>query len=185
MKTMTDEQIAELVQHGDIDSFGELVSRYEEKLTRYARRFLARREDVEDLVQDAFVKAYEHIQSFDTSLRFSPWIYRIAHNTFINEIKRKSRYSSVFEADTILPLMPARETADEAVLSAELQAEMELVLDTLSPKYREVLVLHYYEELSYKEISDVLKIPVTTVGVRMTRARTKIKELLDTTRLHD
>jgi RNA polymerase sigma factor (sigma-70 family) len=179
MTEVTDETIAKAVQAGDGIAYGELIVRYEPKLKRYARKFLSRAEDVEDLVQDVFIKAYEHIQSFDSSLRFSPWIYRIAHNVFVNELRRKSRYGfGVFDADVILPLLPASETADGEVLGDELRSVLDTQLEKLSPKYREVLVLHYFEGLSYQEISEVLKIPVNTVGVRMTRARAKLRDLM-------
>jgi RNA polymerase sigma-70 factor, ECF subfamily len=125
-----------------------------------------------------FIRVYERIQSFDTSLSFSPWIYRVAHNIFVNELKRKSRFEyNLFDPDTFFPQVAAQETADEAALAAELTAAMEYLLQELPLKYREVLILFYYESLSYQEISDVLKIPVTTVGVRMSRARQKITEL--------
>jgi RNA polymerase sigma-70 factor, ECF subfamily len=171
----SDEDIARIVQSGDIEAFGELVTRYEAKLKRYARKFLSREEDVEDLVQEVCIKAYTNIQSFDPSLRFSPWIYRIAHNTFVNELKKKSRYSTgIFDADVVLPLLPARETADALALDTEIRHEIDEVLETLPPKYREVIVLYYFEDISYQEMSDILQIPVTTVGVRMTRARAKL-----------
>lgn len=177
MSDKADEIIALAVQAGDIEAFGELVARYEDKLKRYARKFLAREEEIEDLVQDVFIKAYTNINSFDIKLRFSPWIYRIAHNTFVNELKRKSRYGfDFFEADVLLPLLPAPERADDYVLSDELRVEIDKSLKSLPPKYREVIILHYFEDLSYQEISDILKIPVTTVGVRMTRARAKLKK---------
>ena len=89
MSLETDEEIAKRVQGGDVDSFGVLIERYEEKIARYARKFLMRGEDVKDIVQEVFIKAYVNIQSFDTRQRFSPWIYRIAHNEFINAIKKK------------------------------------------------------------------------------------------------
>lgn len=172
----SDESIARAVQEGDTDAFGELVVRYEAKLKRYARKFLSRKEDIEDLVQEVCIKAYEHIQSFDTTLRFSPWIYRIAHNVFVNELKRSSRFGfGVFDADALLPLLPAIETTDGDILQEEMRESIDASLATLSPKYREVLALHYFEELSYKEISEVLRIPVTTVGVRMTRARRQLR----------
>jgi len=140
---LSDEAIAEAVQNGKVSAFGELVSRYEAKLKRYARKFLSREEDIEDLVQDVFIKAYEHIQSFNTELRFSPWIYRIAHNAFVNELRRKSRYGfGLFDADAILPLIAAPETADQDALDGEVRAELEKYLATLAPKYREVIVLH-------------------------------------------
>ena len=172
MAEIADEQVALAVQSGDQEAFGVLIDRYQAKLLRYGRRFLARHEDIEDMVQDVFIKAYINIQSYDATQSFSPWIYRIAHNTFVNELKKQSRSPwSVFDADAIFPTLAAAETTDRASLVAELADEIEVCLDTLSEKYRSPLVLFYYEELSYQEISDVLKIPVTTVGVRISRAR--------------
>lgn len=176
MNDTTDEHIASLVQAGDADAFGILIERYEAKLKRYARKFLNSKEDIEDLIQDVFIKSYTNIQSFDSKQRFSPWIYRIAHNTFVNELKRKERGSFIFfDTDTILPHLPAKETADGELLDTELRNEIDTLLHEIPPKYREVLVLHYFEELSYQEISDILQIPVTTVGVRMNRGRTRLK----------
>ncbi|MCA9356746.1 RNA polymerase sigma factor [Candidatus Nomurabacteria bacterium] len=179
MTERTDEEIAAVVQAGNIYDFGELVLRYEPKMMRYARKFLSCQEDIEDLVQDVFIKAYSNLQSFDTSLRFSPWLYRIAHNTFVNELKRKSRFSlGVFEADVLLPQLPAKESSDDQVLETELKGEMELHLAKLAPKYREVIILHYFDEFSYQEISDIMQIPITTVGVRILRAKNKLKQTL-------
>lgn len=185
MAELSDEAVALTVQTGDIDAFGELITRYESKLKRYARKFLSTDHEIDDLVQDVFIKSYTNIQSFDTEKRFSPWIYRIAHNTFVNELKRKERSGfGFFDADTILPLLPAKETTDGAILEAEIGSELEAHIGKLPAKYREVLILHYFESLSYQEISDVLQIPVTTVGVRMTRARTKLKEYYQTNKMH-
>jgi len=180
MNELNDEQIAHLIQTGNAELFGELIERYEDKLKRYARKFLNTNEDIEDLVQDVFIKSYTNIQSFDKNLRFSPWIYRIAHNTFVNELKRKSLFNfGMFDVDAILPQLPAKETTDASILSAELQEEMESLLSELPNKYREVIVLYYFEELSYQEISEVLQIPVTTVGVRISRARKKLRSYYD------
>ncbi len=176
MNDFTDEHIASLVQAGDANAFGVLIERYESKLKRYARKFLNSKEDIKDLVQDVFIKSYTNIQSFDLKQRFSPWIYRIAHNVFVNELKKKERGSFIFfDTDTILPHLPAKETTDGELLDAELAAELDTLLNKIKPKYREILVLHYLEELSYREISDILQIPVTTVGVRMNRGRVKLK----------
>ncbi len=178
--TDTDEVIAGRVQAGDADAFGDLIVRYEEKLRRYGRRFLSNPQDIEDLVQDVMIKTYTNIQSFNTELRFSPWIYRIAHNTFVNALKKQSRLGyNIFDVDTFLPQLHASETADGAAIAAELGEEMEQYLNQLDPKYREPLVLFFYEELTYQEISDVLRIPVTTVGVRINRAKEKIRKLYE------
>jgi len=179
-ETVSDEDIVQLVKAGDVDAFGDLVVRYEPKMKRYARKFLSNQEDIEDLVQEVFIKAYTNLQSFDTDLRFSPWLYRIAHNSFVNELKKKSRMGfGVFEADLLLPQLAASETADEQAIDHETKEVMEQNLEKLAPKYREILVLHYFEELRYQEISDVLQIPVTTVGVRIMRARVKLKEAIE------
>lgn len=177
MDKLSDEAIANIVQEGDAEAFGQLIERYEAKLRRYAQKFLHVEHEIDDLVQDIFVKVYTNIQSFDSNQRFSPWIYRIAHNSFINELKRKSRGGlGVFDADVFLPQLPATETADESALKAEVTKEMESLIQNLSSKYREVVVLHYFESLSYQEISEVLRIPVTTVGVRLLRAKAKLRE---------
>ena len=183
MLDASDETIAKQVQGGDDEAFGELITRYEAKLKRYARKFLNRQEDIDDLVQDVFIKTYTNIQAFDTNQRFSPWIYRIAHNTFVNELKRKERAGfGLFAADTILPFLPAKETADGQVLTEETVAEMDKLIKQLPAKYREVILLHYYESFSYQEISDVLQIPTTTVGVRLNRARTNLRKLYQQTK---
>ena len=83
---ISDEKIAARVQEDEIEAFGILVERYEVKMLRYGKKFLTQYEDIEDAVQDVFIKAYTNIQSFNTSMSFSPWLYRIAHNTFINVI---------------------------------------------------------------------------------------------------
>ena len=175
---ITDEEIAGRVQRGDTDAFGVLVERYEPKMLRYGRRFLAQYEDVEDAVQDVFIKAYTNIQSFNISLSFSPWIYRIAHNTFINVIKKKGREPlSFFEPDTILQFSSPETEVEHQVYAAEERKMIEEQLSKLDPKYRAPLVLCFFEEKDYKEISDILRIPTSTVGVRIKRAKEKLKIL--------
>jgi RNA polymerase sigma-70 factor (ECF subfamily) len=179
---MTDEQLVALVQKGDINQFGVLVERFEAKLLRYGRKFLARQEDIQDIVQDVFISAYQNIQNFDTAQRFSPWIYRIAHNAFVNRLKKNSYNPLVLiDFDTMIS-HPAYE--DPAPLERE-QKEMRVMIDKaleeLQPKYREVIILHYLEDMSYKEISDILQIPSGTVGIRLKRAKEALKKVYETT----
>ena len=92
MPEQTDEQIAQSVQKGNVEAFGALVEKFKpENSLRYAKKFLFDYEDGKDIVQEVFIKAYANIQSFDTARSFSSWIYRIAHNEFINTIKKKGR----------------------------------------------------------------------------------------------
>ena len=170
---LSDEEIARKAQQGDTESFGELVERYEDKLLRYARKFLLGSDDAQDLVQDIFIKAYENLRSFDATRRFSPWIYRIAHNEFVNELKKRQARKTIFtiDFDTLFPNLQAVEQADTTALERDAKEMMEKHLEKVDPKYREPLVLYYVEGLDYKEIAEILHIPVSTVGVRLSRAR--------------
>jgi RNA polymerase sigma factor (sigma-70 family) len=182
MTEETDEQIAMRVQQGESERFGELIGRYQQKLLRYAGKFLFSAEDGADVVQDVFIKAYENIQSFDPSRRFSPWIYRIAHNEFVNALKKRkaSRTIFTFDVDTLVPHLAASDTADSAALERDLRQMLDAHLRELDAKYREPLVLYYLEGMEYREISDILHIPVSTVGVRLARARAMLRRLAGT-----
>ncbi len=177
----SDEEVVARVVRGDVDAFGTLVRRFEQKLLRYGRRFMAGREDIEDLVQEVFLKTYQNLRSFDMRRRFSPWIYRIAHNTFINEMRRATRHPVVMlDTDTIIPQKSIPTPADDHERT-EMREMLERGLDRLSMKYREPLVLYYFEEFSYAEIADILRLPVSTVGVRISRGRTALKKVIETT----
>jgi RNA polymerase sigma-70 factor (ECF subfamily) len=173
----SDESIARKVQGGDSEAFGTLVVRYEEKLLRYGRRFLSTAEDIEDAVQDVFIRAYQNIQSFDTSQRFSPWIYRIAHNSFVNVLRSHTRQPyTLFAFDSFVPHFAYETEQQSGFEKEEITQMLEKNLKNLSPKYREVLVLHYFEDMAYKDIADVLSIPIGTVGIRMKRAKEALKK---------
>lgn len=177
MDMQTDEIIVGCVQAGDRQAFGLLMERYEEKITRYVRRFLSVSQDVEDVVQEVFIKAYTNIQSLDLSRRFSPWIYRIAHNECVNVLKKKSREKvSFFDLDVVFPHLPSQVRTDDSVRREDTRRELETVLGLVPLKYREVLVLYYFEDMSYEEIADILQIPTSTVGVRLNRGKDALKK---------
>lgn len=178
--TRTDEVLAKLVQGNNQEAFGVLMDRYQTKLLRYGRRFLAQDANIVDVVQDVFVKTYENIQSFDATRRFSPWIYRIAHNAFVSEIRKKKREPFTYiDLDSILahPSYEFDPAADEE--RAGMQALIDKGLNSLKPAYKEVIILYYIENQSYQEISDILQVPVGTVGVRLRRARQALKEYVE------
>jgi RNA polymerase sigma-70 factor (ECF subfamily) len=173
----SDEQLAELVQKGNTETFGTLVVRYEQKLSRYGRKFLSDREDIKDIVQDIFLRSYENIKSFDPSMRFSSWIYRIAHNMFINHIKKKSRNPLVLvDLDTFLAHPVYEDPSEKEREQKEMEKMIALCLDQIPLKYREVLLLYYSEGLAYKDIADVLQIPQGTVGIRIQRGRVALRK---------
>jgi RNA polymerase sigma-70 factor (ECF subfamily) len=169
----TDEEIARLVQQGNVEIFAELAARYEQKLKRYGKKFLSGDlASVEDAVQESFLKIYRNIKSYDSQRKFSSWVYRIAHNEFINVLKKKEKGALLFfDPDVIFPHPVAKERADKEVEDHLTAQAIEKCLGRMSFKYREVLVLYYLEEKSYEEIADILRIPVSTVGVRLKRGR--------------
>lgn len=173
---MTDEELAKAVQAGSADMFGPLVERYQDKLLRYGRKFLRQPEDIQDIVQDVFVSAYQNIQSFDAAQRFSPWIYRIAHNAFVNGLRKNSRNPLVYvDFDTFLAHPAYDDPATREREQQEIKAMIEKSLEELDYKYREVLILYYLEDMSYKDIAEVLQVPQGTVGVRLKRAKEALR----------
>lgn len=174
---MKDEEIIVRVQRGETEQFGVLVERYEEKMRRYARKFLFFHQDIDDIVQEVFIKAYRNIQSFDTSRAFSPWLYRVAHNEFISAIRKKKHETvPLFDADTLFPHLMSRSTTEDMVTKKEMRDALRGALSTLPLRYREIVVLYYEQELDYATISDILRIPLGTVGVRLSRARALLKK---------
>lgn len=177
---ITDEMLASSVQKGESEAFGALVERYEAKLLRYGRKFLPRQEDIEDIVQDVFVSAYQNIKSFDAGRRFSPWIYQIAHNAFVNAIRKHSRNPlTMVDFDTFISHHVAEDTPDMEREHGEMKALIDKGLEQLQPKSREILVLYYMEEFPYQEIADILQVPIGTVGVRLKRAKEQLRSVYE------
>ncbi len=179
MEEKTDEELAQLTGSGDIIAFGFLVKRYERKLLRYGKRFLFNYENIEDAVQVVFIKVYQNINSFNASKKFSPWIYRIAHNHFINIIKKSKKEPMLFfDADVIFSFSNKNNTLKEIVVKED-KEEIEAYLQKINAKYREPIILYYFEDKNYKEIADILSIPISTVGIRLKRGREQIKKYYD------
>lgn len=180
MTEQTDEEIVGLVQSGKIELFGVLIDRYEEKMRRYARKFLYDYDDIKDIIQEVFIKVYVNIQSFDAKRKFSPWIYRIAHNELVNNLKKKKKKSLPlfdFNLDTLLPHDFYDDSLNEQIDRHDAQKMVDDCLERLEPKYREPVLLYYLEGLSYKEIADVMRIPVSTAGIRIKRGKEIIKSI--------
>lgn len=173
---LSDEALVARVQADDSDAFGTLIERYEDRLLRYGRKFLSDQEDIRDLVQDAFIRAYQNIQNFDPDLRFSPWMYRIAHNVFVNRLKQQKRFPLKYiDFDLFVSHPIYEDPAEQEREQEEMRVMVEQFLQELSPKYREVVILHYLEDMAYKDIADVLSVPIGTVGIRLKRAKAALK----------
>lgn len=178
-QTETDEQLAVSVQNGQIQKFEILVERYKRRLESYGKKMLFNTSDLEDHLQDIFIKVYQNLNSFDADRKFSSWIYRIAHNEFINHGLKKSRsLTDYFDLETFFPNLRGEKGPEHEMSKQELKELLEKSLSDLESKYREPLYLFLYEEMSYQEISDILKIPTNTVGVRILRGKQILKASL-------
>ncbi|KKP97915.1 MAG: RNA polymerase sigma-70 factor, ECF subfamily [Candidatus Moranbacteria bacterium GW2011_GWE1_36_7] len=162
------------------DAYGFLIERYEEKLHRYILRISGgSREDVEDTLQDVFISAYKNLNDFDQDLKFSSWIYRIAHNKVISHFRKiTARPKTVtYEGDNqLLNILASSEDMTKELERKHTGEEVRLILDELDERYREVLVLKFLEEKDYKEISDILEKPMGTVATLINRAKKQFKE---------
>ena len=177
----TDEELVALTLKNQ-DFFSCIVERYEAKLTRYIRRIsAATQEDAEDLLQEIFVKVYRNLYGFDPSLKFSSWIYRIAHNQVISQWRKtKSRPQVLkFEADeNFLKFIAADEDLAGNIERKFTGEEVQDVISRLDGKYKEVLVLKFLEEKDYKEISDILRKPLGTVATLINRAKKQFAKVV-------
>lgn len=177
---LTDEEVARRVQKGDAAGFETLVERYRQRLLRYGGKLLFNQTDLEDIVQEVFIKAYKNLKSFDPDRKFSSWIYRIAHNEFVNHGKKFSRQLiDYFDFEVILPPLTSQRRPESDFEKEELKVVLDKHLSKLDSKYREPLMLHYLEDLDYKEIADILRVPVSTVGIRIMRGKQQLKKLFN------
>jgi len=183
--SQTDEEIVLLIQQGDKEKFGILMERYDVKLSRYGKKFLSNNDNINDIVQDVFIHTFENINNFDTSLKFSSWIYRIAHNAFVNGLKKQQKAPLLgLDLDTLVSHTVYEDPVHQEKEYEEMKRLIAVGLDQLKPKYKEAIILHYLEEFSYKEISDILQIPTSTVGIRVMRGREALKKVYEKLNIH-
>lgn len=175
MVLLSDEEIVERVQKGERGQFGVVIDRYQEKLARYVRKMTSlREEDVEEVVAESLIRAYENIQEFDKRKKFSSWIYRITHNRTIDYWrKNKNQVALTEEAEELRE--DGKKLAEEMEIENEQKERVGKALERLELKCKEVLVLYYFEEKSYEEIADILRLSVSSVGVRLYRAKKELK----------
>lgn len=180
IKELTDEQVVGKIIAGDKESYSVIVERYETKLVRYvANIFNGNQASAQDVVQETFIKAYINLRSFKVDKKFSSWIYRIAHNEAMNYIKKHKKEIQHDDEEWESKLVDERPTQEQEIDEMFSQKEVKKVLAKLDLKYREPLILYIYYGHSYQEISDILKMPSATVGVRISRAKHKLKVLLN------
>lgn len=157
---------------GRVEAFDELVRRYERPVFNAVLRMVRNRDDAADLSQEAFVRAYRRLASFDERFKFYSWIYGIAIHAAINHVRRRRELSPLDRE----PESPAR--SDDAGRDESAARVREAVM-RLSPEYRAVVVLRHYLDLSYREIAEAIGVPEKTVRSRLFSARRNLRELLD------
>jgi RNA polymerase sigma-70 factor (ECF subfamily) len=154
-----------------------LVERYEAKLLRYATYLIKDYDVASDVTQDTFIKAYINLRSFKSGNAFSPWIYRILHNEAMNVIKRNKKtltFSDMGDASNNFFVSFA---TDHVLDKNMLRTNVQKCLGKIDIKYQEVLALYFFDNLKYEEISEILHVPASTIGVRISRGKATLKKI--------
>lgn len=168
-----DETLVEACLAGERKAFEVLVERYEKKFYNAAYRVLGDTDDAMEATQSAFVKAYERLGTFDTSHRFFPWMYRILINESLNIVSRRKRFEELDSS-----VQATGKSAEEKYGDDEIARHLQAAVRQLKPDYRVVVALRHYQGFSYREISDILRIPEKTVKSRLFTARQQLREIL-------
>ena len=173
LSKFSDEEVVEITRIDNKEAYAEIIKRYQGKLMRYATYLVNDAEKASDVVQDAFIKAYINLNSFDTKRKFSSWIYRIVHNEALNLIKKHKKKIPLFE---YLDVDGGAGILEEYTRE-EVGRIVRVCIKELPLLYKEPLSLYFLEEKSYSEISDILRIPIGTVGTRIKRAKLAMRQI--------
>lgn len=166
----------------DKNAFSAIIFRYEAPLRRYIRRLGVRdSQDIEDLLQNIFIKVYRYLKSFDKSFSFSSWIYRIAHNEtydFFRAKKRRPEAPLDEDSEHFFTSLQSESLSQEDKFDISLDvSKLNKALETLDRKYRDVLLLRYTEDKDYRQISDILQIPEGSVATLIHRGKKELKKV--------
>ena len=173
-------------REGDAKAFSELVRRYEGKIFRLAQHITQNREDAEDVLQETFMKAYEHLDQFKGDSKFYTWIVRIAVNQALMKLRRRKTDKSVSLDETIdtgednlvREIAAWEEDPEQRFSREELGQILDSAIQSLDPPYRSVFVLRDIEDLSTEETADALNLSIPAVKSRLLRARLQLREKL-------
>lgn len=184
MEDIVKKRIKQVIK-GDQEAFGEIVDIYKNSVYQLCYRMLGNRHEAEDAAQEAFIRAYTNIQSFNQELKFSTWLFRIATNLSIDRM-RKKKPNQYLDAEvagkeglTLYSQIPSDTPLPEIELeSLELQETVHKEILKLPEKYRSAIILKYIDELSLNEISEILGLPIGTVKTRIHRGREALRQQL-------
>ncbi len=168
-----DHDVIRQVIEGDVNKYRVLVEKHQRAVFNLCYKMLNNYEDAEELTQDIFVRAYEHLAGFRFKYRFFSWIYRIAINRTLAYIKQQRKQTGI---EGIRYKLTETDEAEK-----DRNEHLKLAIDLLQENHKTVIILKYYEQLSYKEMSVILEIPEKTIRSRLYDARIKMKQVLEET----
>ncbi len=184
MDALIKKRIKQVIK-GDQDAFADIVEIYSNSIYQLGYRMLGNRHEAEDIAQEAFIRAYVNIKTFNQDLKFSTWLFRIATNLCIDRIRKKKPdyYLDAEVSGTDGLTMYSQLSSDSPLPESELESlELQEIVQKeilkLPEKYRSVIVLKYIEELSLNEISEILDMPLGTVKTRIHRGREALRQQL-------
>ncbi|KKP36343.1 hypothetical protein A2483_04120 [Candidatus Peregrinibacteria bacterium RIFOXYC2_FULL_33_13] len=186
---LTDEELAEKAI-SDSDALYELFHRYEKKLKNYILKISYLSVPCsEDILQETFIKIYKNLSAFETSLKFSSWIYRVTHNETINYLRKNKKHLEIASTENeeqidYLNLFKNSLEIEEKFITREIKTKVREIIKNMPLKYREVIILKYIEDKSYDEISDILQKPIGTISALIYRAKKYFKQIAIKENLH-
>jgi RNA polymerase sigma-70 factor (ECF subfamily) len=187
LRALDDTAVVAAFLGGEERAFQELVDRYQTRLLNFVYRTIGDREKAEDLVQEVFIRVYRHLHRFDTSKKFSTWIYTIASNLAKNELRNRSRNPLVLfqtirknwqDEDRPLQFEDSNSRPDDLYRKRHLRELVEQSVSQLPEHHREVFVLRELEGKSYEEIAEITDCNLGTVKSRLNRARNSFAEII-------
>lgn len=176
---LSDEKLILRFQEGDINAYNELVKRYKDRLLNFVFRYFNNREQAEDVVQDTLIKLYTHASYYKNIAKFSTWIFTIAKNNALTELrknKRKQTDSLWTDDGKVIDINSNDQTLDRRVQNEMAVDQLNKFLDEIPENFRMAVVLRDFQELSYDEISKILEIPIGTIKSRINRGRIQLAE---------
>ncbi len=181
---LSDEKLVELALDGDEDAYGTLVRRYQRRLTAFLGQLVGDIELARELSQEAFIRAWSALERFNPRYRFSTWLFRIAHNLGIDQLRRRrlqtvSLYRTDADGGEIEVVVPALDKDPLGHLeNRALAEELQEIIDDLRPEYRELILLRHFGGLSYQEIAEFKDMPLGTVKNKLFRAHSVLRKAL-------